>query len=132
MAAAGLLVRTRGALSFIPAALVRAVRYDFVITPYPGTELGMTLFAGRVIPVLKCGDEDRALIVCDIDGEIIGVTGLEPVQSGLFEGDDQSVFHDEVAVPQLDLQEQLDRSRPQRRWSAERASASVQEEPWRT
>jgi hypothetical protein len=123
MAAAGLMVRNRGVFEFIPAALVRAVRYDFVVTPYPGTELGMTLFAGRVIPVLSYGDDGHALIVCDIEGEIVGLTGLEPIQSGLLEGDDRSAVYEGVRVPHLNVREQLDRSRPQRR---------MQEEPWPT
>jgi hypothetical protein len=114
------LVRSQGVLGFIPAVLVRAVRYDVVVTPYPGTDLGMTLFAGRVIPVLKLGD-DRALIVCDIDGETIGVLGLEPLQSGLLEGDDQAARYEGASVAHLDLREQLGR------WRAHRRS---QEEPW--
>jgi len=121
VAVAGLLVRAGGALGIISAAVVRTVRYDFVVTPFPGTELGMALFAGRIIPVLRVGTDSRALIVCDIDGELMGVLGLEPVQSGLFEGDGQTALHEGVSVPHLNLQEHVDR------W---RAHKRPQEDPW--
>lgn len=123
MALAGLLVQRAGALAFIPASLVRAIRYDCAVTPYPGTELGMTLFAGRVIPVLHLGDESRALIVCDIDGELVGVSGLEPMQSGFFDGDEAGAVHDHVRVPFLHIQEHLEQWRAPRR---------AQEDPWLT
>jgi hypothetical protein len=115
VAVAGVLVRKRGTLGLIPASLVRAIRYDCVVTPYPGAELGMTLFAGRVIPVLNLGDEGRALIVCDIDGELVGVSGLEPLQSGFLEGDENGAVHDHVPVPILNIQEQLEHWRVRRR-----------------
>jgi len=121
VALAGVLVQKQGALGFIPASLVRAIRYDCIVTPYPGNKLGMTLFAGRVIPVLNLGDEGRALIVCDLDGELVGVLGLEPLQSGLFEGDEKGALHDHVLVPLLDIQEQLKQWRVPRR---------AQEDPW--
>ena len=123
MSVAGVLVLKQGTLGLIPASLVRAIRYDCVVTPYPGAELGMTLFAGRVIPVLNLGGENRALIVCDIDGELIGVSGLEPLQSGFFDGDERGALHDHVPVPILNIQEQLEHWRGLRR---------AQEDAWLT
>lgn len=123
MAAAGLLVRNRSELAFIPATVVRAIRHDFVVTPYPGTELGMTLFAGRVIPVLDLGADDRAVIVCEVDGELVGIRGLEPLQSGFLPGDEHGAVYDGAPVPTLNIQEHLELCRARRR---------AQEEPWLT
>jgi hypothetical protein len=123
VALAGVLVQKQEALAFIPASLVRAIRYDCTVTTYPGTELGMTLFASRIIPVLNLGDGGRALIVCDLDGELVGVSGLEPLQSGFFDGDEKGALHGQVLVPILDIQEQLEQ------W---RATRRAQEDPWLT
>lgn len=109
MAAVGLLVRSHGALGFIPASVVRAIRYDVVITPFPGAELGMALVAGRVMPVLLLGSEGRALIVCDFEGELVGISGLEPVQSGFLEGDENGAISAGELVPTLNIQEHLER-----------------------
>ena len=114
MAVAGLLVRSRGALGFLPASIVRAIRLDAVVTPYPGTDLGMSLVAGRVMPVLALGDEGRALIVCDVDGELVGLSGLDPIQSGFLEGDERGTVQDGVLVPTLSIDEHLQRWRTRR------------------
>jgi len=83
----------------------------------------MTLFAGRVIPVLSLGDESRALIVCDIDGELVGIAGLDPLESGLFEGDEAGVVHDHAPVPNVPIHQHLEQ------W---RGPRQVQEDPWLT
>jgi hypothetical protein len=108
VAAAGLLVRNQGELGFIPASMVRAIRYDFVVTPYPGSQLGMTLFAGRVIPVLDMGSDDRAVIVCEVNGELVGVRGLEPIQSGVFDGDEHGAVYESAPVPTVRIEEHLE------------------------
>lgn len=82
MSAAGLLVQCGGQMAFIPAAVVRSVRYDVVVTQFPGTELGMVLLAGRIVPVISIGPSGRALVVCDIDGETVAFSGIEPIRSG--------------------------------------------------
>ena len=114
MAVAGLLVRSRGELAFLSASIIRAIRYDVVVTPYPSTELGMALVAGRVLPVLSLGAEGRALIVCDVDGELVGLSGLEPMQSGFLDGDERGPVQDGVLIPTLRVEEHLERWRAQR------------------
>jgi hypothetical protein len=114
MAVAGLLVRSRGELTFLPASIIRAIRQDVVVTPYPSSELGMALVAGRVVPVLSLGDEGRALIVCDVDGELVGISGLEPIQSGFLDGDERGPVHEGVLIPTLRIEEHLERLRAHR------------------
>jgi hypothetical protein len=114
MAAAGLLVRSRGELAFLPASIIRAIRHDVVVTPYPNSELGMALVAGRVMPVLSMGDDGRALIVCDVEGELIGISGLEPIQSGFLDGDERGPVQDGVLIPTLRILEHLEQWRAHR------------------
>jgi hypothetical protein len=126
MPASGLLVRCRGELAFIPAPQVRFIRYDVFITPFPGTELGMALLDGRVVPVISLGPRVRALVVCDIDGETIAISGLEPMRSGFFEGDEQGPIEAGMLIPTLPIKNCLDLSRNQKPTQFSR----FEEDPW--
>jgi hypothetical protein len=126
MSVAGLLVRCKGQLAFIPANIVRTVRYDVVETKFPGTDLSMALLGGRVVPVLSLGSKGRALVVCDIDGEAIAVSGLEPLKSGFFEGDEQGPIESDRLVPILPIHEYVEKSRGQRQTYA----SSFEEDSW--
>lgn len=114
MAAAGLLVRRGGQTAFIPAAVVRFIRYDVVVTPFPGTELGMALLAGRIVPVISLGPSGRALVVCDVEGETIAFSGIEPLRSGFFEGDERGPVESSAIIPVLPIREYVDKARLQR------------------
>lgn len=111
MAASGLLVEHEEALAFLPASVVRAVRSDLVVTPFPGKQLGMALVNGKVIPVIYLGCLKHSLIICELDGEQFALAGLTPVRSGFFDGDDEQPFHDGLPVPQLALKKLLDQWR---------------------
>lgn len=126
MSVAGLLVRCRGQLAFIPANVARYVRYDVVVTPFPGTDLSMALLAGRVVPVISLGPNQRALVVCDIEGETIAVSGLEPLKSGIFEGDEQGPIESDTVVPILPIHEYVEKSRGQR----QTYTSSFEEDSW--
>jgi hypothetical protein len=126
MSVAGLLVRCQGQLAFIPAHVVRTVRYDVVVTPFPGTDLGMALLGGRVVPVVSLGPTERALVVCDIDGEVIAVSGLEPLKSGFFEGDEQGPIESDTVIPILPIHEYVEKSRGRRQTYA----SSFEEDSW--
>ena len=114
MSAAGLLVRNKGQLAFVPAALVRFIRYDVVVTPFPGTELGMALLGGRVVPVVSLGPGERALVVCDFDGETIAFSGLEPLRSGFFDGDEHGPIESSEIIPTLPVRDFVEKARLQR------------------
>lgn len=111
MAASGLLVEHEGALAFLPASVVRAVRGDLVVTPFPGRQVGMALVNGKVVPVFYLGDHNHTLIICELDGEQFALAGLTPVRSGFFGGDDELTLHEGLAVPQLALKKLLDQWR---------------------
>ncbi len=114
MSAAGLLVQCGGQMAFIPAAVVRSVRYDVVVTQFPGTELGMVLLAGRIVPVISIGPSGRALVVCDIDGETVAFSGIEPIRSGFFEGDERGPIESSTIISTLPIRDYVDKARLQR------------------
>jgi hypothetical protein len=114
MSAAGLLVLCQGQCAFIPATVVRVIRHDVVITPFPGTELGMALIGGRVVPVVSLGPCKRALVVCELDGETVAVSGLEPLRSGIFDGDELGPVDSEKLIPTLPIRDYLEKARTQR------------------
>lgn len=126
MSVAGLLVRCKGQLAFLPANVARYVRYDVVVTPFPGTDLSMALLSGRVVPVVSLGPKERALVVCDIDGETIAVSGLEPLKSGFFEGDEQGPVESDTIIPILPIHEYVEKSRGQR----QTYDANFEEDSW--
>jgi hypothetical protein len=126
MAASGLLVRNDGKLAFIPSALVRFIRYDVVVTPFPGTELGMALLGGRVVPVIAVGREGKALIVCEVDGETFAFSGLEPLKSGFFEGNEQQLIEANEAVPLLPIRDYIEQARVRRPV----VRGAFEEDPW--
>jgi hypothetical protein len=126
MSVAGLLVRCKGQLAFIPANVVRYVRYDVVVSPFPGTALSMALLGGRVVPVVSLGPKERALVVCDIDGEVIAVSGLEPLKSGFFDGDAQGPIESDSVIPILPIHEYVEKFRGQRQTYASR----FEEDSW--
>ncbi len=114
MSAAGLLVRCKGQLAFIPASVVRFIGYDVVVTPFPGTELGMALLGGRVVPVVSLGPKQRAIVVCDVEGETVALAGLEPLKSGFFDGDEQGPIDSEKLIPTLPIHDYVEEARVQR------------------
>ena len=126
MSAAGLLVQCGGQIGFIPAAVVRFVRYDVVVTPFPGTELGMVLLAGRIVPVIALGPGGRALVVCDVEGETIAFSGIEPLRSGFFEGDERGPVESDGIVPTLPIRNYVDMARQQR----PTLTTSIEEDSW--
>lgn len=113
MSAAGLLVLNQGQLAFIPASVVRFIRYDVVVTPFPGTKLGMALLGGRIVPVVSLGSHQRALVVCDVEGETVAVSGIEPLKSGFFNGDELGPVDAEKRIPILPIHDYLREARGQ-------------------
>jgi len=128
MAASGLLVRHNGKLAFIAAGWVKFVRYDVVVTPFPGMQLGMALMGGRVVPVIALGQESKALIVCDVDGETVAFAGLEPLKSGFFDGDEQSPLEDNEPVPALPIRDYIEQARFRRPVTR----AALEEDSWKS
>ncbi len=100
---AGLLVRVGGELGFVPASTARSVLPLPPMSPVANTPLLMALVSGRVVPVVALGSPTSVLVLCELDDEPIGFSGLEVTRVGAFEGTDRGVVVDGRAVPELDL-----------------------------
>ena len=100
---AGLVVRGQSGLHFIPAEVARSLVATPEVSVVPGARLGMALVSGEVVPVLPLGDELGALVVCDVEGELVGFSGLVPEASGFFEIAEGGVLFGRERALDLDL-----------------------------
>jgi hypothetical protein len=106
---AGMLVEYGARSYFVPADQAQRVVRRSVISWVPGTRLGITLYEGRVLPVLPLpsgsGDD---LLICELRGELVAVAGLRVLQAGFFAGDAEGVRVKAGVVPPLDVLAELD------------------------
>jgi hypothetical protein len=105
----GMLIEYGSARYFVPVAQAQRVVRRSVISSVPGTRVGMTLYEGRVIPVLgleRAAGED--LLVCELRGELVAVGGLRVVRAGFFEQDAGGVRLDGQVVAPLDLSAEVE------------------------
>ncbi|HEV8550155.1 MAG TPA: hypothetical protein VGQ57_14020 [Polyangiaceae bacterium] len=100
---AGLLVRAGEELGFVPATTARSVVPLPPVSPVANTPLFMTLVSGRVVPVVALGSPTSVLVLCELDDEAIGFSGLEVTDVGTFEATERGVVVDGRVVPELDL-----------------------------
>ncbi len=100
---AGLVLRGKRGLHFISAQVARGLVPRPEVSQLPGTELGMALVGGEVVPVLTLGESSGALVVCDVGGELIAFSGLNPEAAGFFEPTDTGVRYGAERAVELDL-----------------------------
>jgi len=100
---AGLLVRAGGELGFVPAATARSIVPLPPTSPVANTPLQMALVNGRVVPVVALGSPTSVLVLCELDDEPIGFSGLEIADVGSFEATERGVLVAGRRVPELDL-----------------------------
>jgi len=105
---AGMLVEYEAGSYFVPAEQAQRVVRRSVISRVPGTRLGITLFEGRVIPVLALGSAGEDMLVCDVRGELVAVAGLTALEAGFFEAAPDGVQTRSDVVAQLDVGAELD------------------------
>jgi hypothetical protein len=101
---AGLLVRAGGELGFVPASTAKSVVPLPPVSPVASTPLSMALVNGRVVPVVALGSPTSVLVLCELDDEPVGFSGLEVGSVGSFEATERGVVVDGRAVPELDLE----------------------------
>ncbi|HTQ03340.1 MAG TPA: hypothetical protein VMI54_05765 [Polyangiaceae bacterium] len=100
---AGLLVRAGEELGFVPAATARSVVALPLVSPVASTPLAMTLVNGRVVPVVALGSPTGVLVLCELDQEPVGFSGLDVMRVGFFAATERGVVVDGRIVPELDL-----------------------------
>jgi hypothetical protein len=105
------LVRTAERRAFIRADLLQQILPQPAISRVPASQLGMTLVAGQVISVLELGESTGALLVCTLDDELIGISGLSLERVGIFELRESMLSVDGQRLPELSLRELLRASR---------------------
>ncbi len=106
---AGLVIRFAGTLRFLPLRSVLLVAAEPPITTVPGTSLGVTLVGEYVTSVLRLGPTTGQVIVCDVGGEPVSLSGVEVLETGKFEPTNGGVRYADAAVPVLDVADLLRR-----------------------
>lgn len=100
---AGILVRASGDLGFVPAEIAQKVVPLPETSPVANTPLAMALVSGQVLPVVALGSPTGVLVVCALEGELIGFSGLEVERSGSFPAVEDGVMFGERKLRELDL-----------------------------
>jgi hypothetical protein len=63
----------------------------------------MALVSGRVIGVLELGASTGSLLVCELDGQMVGCRGLQLERAGFFAKTPEGVWDAGELVPDLGL-----------------------------
>ena len=100
---AGLLVRAGEELGFVSAATAQSVVPEPPISPVGSTPLQMALVNGRVVPVIALGSPTGVLVLCELDAELVGFSGLEVSAVGSFTATARGVVVDGRSIAELDL-----------------------------
>jgi len=74
----------------------------------------MTLVAGEVLAVVELGEPSGELLLCELDGQTVALSGLRADRVGFWPASDSGVSVDGVNVPSLDLKAALDEFRSDR------------------
>lgn len=104
---AGLLVRRGGELAFLPATLARWLLPQPRLTKVPWDSAQMALVGGEVVAVLPLGESSGELLLCQLDGQAVALSGLNADRVGFWPASDTGVEVDGVRVPTLDLSQAL-------------------------
>jgi hypothetical protein len=100
-------VKAGGDLGFVPAEVARQVLPLPTLSPVSSAPLEMAVVGGRIVPVVALGSPTGALVVCEVDGETVGFSGLEVQRVGTYEGVDGGVVVDDRTVRDLELSQLL-------------------------
>jgi len=106
---AGVLLLVDGEPRFLAASAVLRVAAMPPVTRVPGAPpelLGIALDGGAILPVLALGPALREMVVCQHEGELLGIVGAAVVRTGLFDvvpGSADEVVHEGRPAPRLDL-----------------------------
>jgi hypothetical protein len=98
------LVRRAERRAYVPTSVARQIVPQSTISRVPNSSLGMTLVGGRVVSVVELGEASGALLVCELDGDPIALSGLYIERVGWFEIDERGAYVDGDCVPALSLE----------------------------
>jgi hypothetical protein len=104
----GVLLRVAETLFYVAAADAVKLAPVPAITRVPGAPeglLGVALHEGEIVPVLSIGGERESMLVCTLEGSLLGLVGGSVVETGMFEAtaDGTSVRYGEETATVLDV-----------------------------
>jgi len=111
---AGLLVQHSGELAFLPASVARWILPLPRLTKVPWDSAQMALVGGEVVAVLRLGEPSGELVLCDVDGQAVALSGLYAHRVGFWPASETGVEVDGIDIPMLDLSEALKEFRSSR------------------
>jgi hypothetical protein len=100
---AGLLVRRGSERLFLPASVARHLVPLPRLTRIPWDSAQMALVGGEVVAVVELGEPSGMLVVCELDGQALALSGLSAERVGVWPETEAGVSVDGVNVPALDL-----------------------------
>jgi hypothetical protein len=110
MQTAAVIVRGPTGHSFVRAENAQRIVAEPTISRVPNTEIAMALVAGRVVSVLELGASTGALLLCELDGEPVGFSGLVIERVGLFDVSTEGARVGDATLPELLLADVLERA----------------------
>lgn len=118
----GIVFRARGQLSFLPASIAVKVMPAPAIARVPGGPAalrGVALVDGDMIAIIEAGDAtSKAILVCALLGEHVGLIGVDIVATGRFPAvDGGDVRHESEIARAFDIASLIAKVR-RGRWGA--------------
>jgi hypothetical protein len=104
---AGVVVSLDEKLYFVPAEMAGSIVQRPVVTRVPGTHIGMALIGGRVVTVIDVGPRREELLLCEVEGEPLALSGLSVCGSGFYSLEGDQVRVDDQLVPGFDVKAAL-------------------------
>jgi hypothetical protein len=100
---AGLLVRRGNERLFIPASVARHLVPLPRLSRVPWDTVQMALVGGEVVAVVELAEPSGLLVLCDVSGQSVALSGLSAERAGFWPESGSGVRVDDVDVPALDL-----------------------------
>lgn len=107
---AGMIVSVRGEPRFLPALVVHSVHARPRLSAVPGSPLALAWVAGKVVPVARLGEAGPHLVVCLSGGEVVGLWGVEVLDTGFFQKSEHGVEHAGQSVAPLDVALEIEKA----------------------
>jgi hypothetical protein len=100
---AGLLVRRGNERLFIPASVARHLVPMPRLSRLPWDTAQMALVGGEVVAVVELAEPSGMLVLCEIAGQSVALSGLSAERAGFWTASGAGVRVDDAEVPLLDL-----------------------------
>ena len=111
---AGLLVRLGSERLFIPANVARHLVPVPRLSRVPWDDAQMALVRGDVVAVVELGEPSGMLVMCEISGESVALSGLAAERAGFWPASGTGVRVGDAEVPELELAAALARFQTRR------------------